>query len=204
MVIAEDLTVDDLINIHSDIQRRFNTVAVGIKNRGLLDSIVQRPNLNPYSHVPFRSIYAKCASLVEGIIKWHPFIDGNKRTGLAAAYAYMHKNNYNIMLPFNAVRFSVLIAQDKKDIHQISNWIRSISAKDDKIFDKKFEKQVVKPSRKLIDIYHSGSKDKAKRILDKWLACDIYPEYKSEISQTLDFLSDLVHRYSKESNNKSL
>jgi Fic family protein len=94
-----------------------------------------------------------------------PFIDGNKRTGLAAAYAYMHKNNYKIVLPFSAVRFSVLIAQDKKDINEITKWIRSLSAKNDKTYDNKFFKYLVKPAAELLNMYQTGSKEKADGIL---------------------------------------
>jgi len=83
-----DLALDEVINIHEAIQKCFN-ISRGIINIGLLESIIQRPDFSPYTHVPFPNVYAKCASLLEVIIKWHPFIDGNKRTALATSYAFM-------------------------------------------------------------------------------------------------------------------
>lgn len=188
-----ELTLDDVKNIHYEIQRRFN-IARGIKNSGLLESIIQRPNFNPYTHVPFPNVYSKCASLIEGIIKWHPFIDGNKRTGLAVAYAYMHKHDYKIVLPFNAVRFSVLVAQDKKDISEITKWVRKLSAKQDATYIQKLEKHLVGPAQMVLGLYESNQREKAERILGDWLAFDIYPEYRTERKQTIDFLVDIAQK----------
>lgn len=187
------LALEDVINIHEAIQRRFN-ISRGIKNLGLLESIIQRPNFNPYTHVPFPNIYAKCASLLEGIIKWHPFIDGNKRTALVTAYAYMHKNEYKIVLPFSSVRFSVLVAQDRKNIDEITKWVRSLSAKKDTAYHRKLLKNLVMPARMLVSLYRHGQDEKTEEILSDWLAFDIYPEYKSERIETLEFLMDIADR----------
>jgi len=188
-----DLTLEEVINIHNRIQKRFN-ISRGIKNIGLLESIIERPSFNPFTHVPFPNVHAKCASLLEGIIKWHPFIDGNKRTALATAYAFMHKNDYRIVLPFSAVRFSVLVAQDKKDIDEITKWVRRLSAKGDMAFNHKFIQYLVKPARRLLHLYNTGQNEKAEAILGDWLAFDIYPEYKSERLETVQFLMDIAKR----------
>jgi death on curing protein len=86
-----DLTYDEIVNIHLEIEARFSpNIHKGIQNPGLLESIAKRPSQGSYYyHVPFPDIYSKCASLMEAIIQWHPFFDGNKRTGLAVAFAYM-------------------------------------------------------------------------------------------------------------------
>jgi death on curing protein len=195
-----DITFDEVVNIHSEIQRIFH-LDLGIKDKGLLESIIQRPNFKPYGYIPFRSIYAKCASLVEGIIKWHPFIDGNKRTGLAVVITYMHKNDYYTILPLSAVRFSVLIAQDKRDIRQITNWIRSISDNDYEKFNNKSLKPTLNQYQKLRQMYQSGSskdKDKASKKIEKWLACDIYPEYRSQEIETINFITHLIKQHTRE------
>ena len=76
------------------------------------ESIAQRPSSKHYGHEHFPDIHYKCASLMEAIIKWHPFIDGNKRTGLLAASYYMLKNNCILVTPLSSIKFTVLIARD--------------------------------------------------------------------------------------------
>ena len=71
---------------------------------------------------------------MEAIIKWHLFIDGNKRSGLHAAHLYMYVNGYTLVILVSAVRFSVLVAQDEKDLDEITQWIRKLSVKGSKQF----------------------------------------------------------------------
>lgn len=185
-----DLTVDDIINIHEVIQARFN-VTIGIKDKGLLDSIAKRPNLTPYNHVPFPDIYAKCGSLIEAIIKWHPFIDGNKRTGLLTAYLYMYLNGYTLILPLNAVRFSVLVAKNEKNLDEIIAWVRRLSAKGSREHTYKLYRYFVLPLFKLLILTVFMHKN-ANKMLDEWLAFDIYPEYKVEQKKTVEFILNIL------------
>ena len=48
----------------------------------------------------------KAAVLFEGIIRLHPFIDGNKRTALAVAQEFLVENNLIFLIPITAVRFT--------------------------------------------------------------------------------------------------
>ncbi|WOV93890.1 MAG: Fic family protein [Candidatus Nitrosoabyssus spongiisocia] len=47
--------------------------------KGLLDSIVKRPNLKIDNEFMYDNIFLKASCILEGIIRWHPFADGNKR-----------------------------------------------------------------------------------------------------------------------------
>src|SRR5689334_6598494 len=102
------LTVQDIIEIHLAVEQRYNFkhFEKGIRNKGLLELIAERPYLKLYGYEPFPDIYFKCASLIEGLTKLHPFINGNKRTALATAGAYMNVNGYKIAIPFPAVKYS--------------------------------------------------------------------------------------------------
>ena len=187
-----ELSVEDIIEIHQVIQKQYN-VPQG-SNSGLLYSIVERPSLNIYSHVPFQGVYSKCASIVESLIKWHPFIDGNKRTALTVARAYMVRNGYNMVIPLSAPRFSVLVAQDRKDLNQIVNWIRALSSKSQKAHEVKIKRYRIDPAAKLLDLYKSNNAPKADQLLNKWLAVDIYPEYKKGRKENLRMLKDIISR----------
>ncbi len=186
-----DVTKDDLIKIHEIIQETFN-ITPGIKDDGLLESIAERPSQNPYNHTPFPNIYSKCASIMEAIIKWHPFIDGNKRSGLHAAHLYMHVNGYTLVIPVSAVRFSVLVAQDEKDLDEITQWIRKLSAKGRRELAYKTILYFLLPLFKPL-ILSIFSQKKSNKTIEGWLAFDIYPEYRNEYKKTLNFIYELMN-----------
>jgi death-on-curing protein len=66
--------------------------ASGIRDRKLLDSALARPkNLFAYgSSTPT----ALAASYAFGIVKNHPFVDGNKRTGFTLAILFLERNGW--------------------------------------------------------------------------------------------------------------
>ena len=129
---------------------------------------------------------------MEAIIKWHPFIDGNKRSGLHTAHLYMYVNGYTLVIPVSAVRFSVLVAQDEKDLDEITKWIRKLSAKGSKQFHYKMFRYFLLPLVGLLILSIFNPK-KARKITEDWLAFDIYPEYRNEQKKTLDFIYELMN-----------
>ena len=61
-----------------------------IRDAGLLDSALARPeNLLAYGKP---TIHELAAAYAFGIVKNHPFIDGNKRTGFTAAVMFLERN----------------------------------------------------------------------------------------------------------------
>lgn len=107
-----NLTKKDLLLLHMYIQRLHKTTP-GIRHEGLLESIIERPDQILYGKELYRDIYSKSATIMEGIIRLHPFIDGNKGTGLIATQIYLQINGYIPVFPIHAVRFSVIIAKTK-------------------------------------------------------------------------------------------
>ncbi len=64
--------------------------ASGIRDQGLLDSALARPeNLLVYDRP---SIFEMAAAYAFGVVKNHPFIDGNKRAGFTAAIVFLELN----------------------------------------------------------------------------------------------------------------
>ena len=56
----------------------------GILNLGALESAVQQPRMTFGGEDLYTTLAEKAAALAFSIIRNHPFIDGNKRTGHAA------------------------------------------------------------------------------------------------------------------------
>ena len=66
--------------------------APGIRDEGLLDSALNRPvNLLAYGRP---GVFDMAASYGFGIVKNHPFIDGNKRTGFLVAILFLELNGF--------------------------------------------------------------------------------------------------------------
>jgi len=66
----------------------------GVRDEGLLDSALGKPqNLFAYGKP---SLFQLAASYAFGIVKNHPFIDGNKRTGFVAAAAFLDSNGFEL------------------------------------------------------------------------------------------------------------
>lgn len=66
----------------------------GIRNEGLLDSALARPqNLVAYGDPDFAAL---AASYGVGVAKNHPFVDGNKRAALLATGLFLYINGYRL------------------------------------------------------------------------------------------------------------
>ena len=101
----ESLTSEDIEFIHDMVVERFN-ITKGTLNKSTLDAVVQRPNVEIKggpndNYTPFDNVYTKAAGIMESIIRWHPFADGNKRTALLTVMYYLFLNNYAIVLPLS-------------------------------------------------------------------------------------------------------
>ena len=70
--------------------------ACGVRDMGLLESALARPQqLFTYGKKP--GIAELAAAYMVGIIRNHPFIDGNKRTGFVIGVLFLELNGYRFM-----------------------------------------------------------------------------------------------------------
>jgi death-on-curing protein len=67
--------------------------APGVRDPGLLESATARPrHLHAYADKP--DVIQLAAAYTTGIIRNHPFVDGNKRTGFVAGVLFLEMNGY--------------------------------------------------------------------------------------------------------------
>ena len=82
-----------LLAIQSELLNRFGGLA-GIRDEGLLDSAINKPkNLFAYSRP---TVFELAASYAMGLVKNHPFLDGNKRIRFMAAYVFLGANGWSL------------------------------------------------------------------------------------------------------------
>jgi death on curing protein len=95
----------------------------GIRDQGLLESALARPkNLYHYSADAALSRFAAAYAL--GIVKNHPFIDGNKRTAWIVCALFLELNGKPVMLDQSEVVTMILgIAGGAIDEQQFANWL---------------------------------------------------------------------------------
>ena len=65
----------------------------GTRDDGLLASALDRPR-NKAAYDPDIDAAGLAAAIAFGIVRNHPFVDGNKRTALAAAETFLGRNGY--------------------------------------------------------------------------------------------------------------
>lgn len=82
-----------LIAIQNELLNRFGGLA-GIRDEGLLDSAINKPK-NPCAYGQ-PTIFDLAASYATGLVKNHPFLDGNKRIGFMAAYVFLGANGWSL------------------------------------------------------------------------------------------------------------
>lgn len=66
----------------------------GVRDAGLLDSALNRPRHR--HHYEAAPVPALAASYAYGIVRNHPFLDGNKRTGLVVAELFLELNGWTL------------------------------------------------------------------------------------------------------------
>ena len=66
--------------------------ADGTRDEGLLLSALARPE-NILAYEPEADAFRLAAAYCAGVIKNHPFVDGNKRTGVLCAIVFLGLNN---------------------------------------------------------------------------------------------------------------
>lgn len=120
------LTREMVLAIHAEAIVNFGG-RPGIRDAALLDSALDKPkNLLAYGEKP--SLFDLTAALCVGIVKNHPFLDGNKRTGLLAARAFLFLNG-QVFEPteVDEVNMIVGVADGTVDVVMLASWLASCS-----------------------------------------------------------------------------
>ncbi len=98
----------------------------GVRDPGLLSSALTRPrNLFHYSRTA-PDLAALAAAYMCGIIKNHPFVDGNKRTGYVVGCMFLILNGYDLDAnEEEKYQTAMGVADRSLDEVELINWIRS-------------------------------------------------------------------------------
>ena len=102
--------------------------SAGVRDQGLLESAVYRPQVSFGGEDLYPDLFSKAAALGHSIIKNHPFVDGNKRTGFESMRLLLRLNGYDIQASLNAkFDFVLAIAEGRLKEQAIADWLKQHS-----------------------------------------------------------------------------
>jgi len=107
------LGLEEVLEIHHDQIIRYGG-AGGIRDLGLLQSALAMPQAGAGIQYFHADLFEMAAAYLFHIVRNHPFVDGNKRTGAAAALVFLEMNGIRIEITDEAVVNTVLAIADGK------------------------------------------------------------------------------------------
>ncbi|MBI2196174.1 type II toxin-antitoxin system death-on-curing family toxin [Candidatus Daviesbacteria bacterium] len=123
------LTTQQVLFIHDRAVKRYDG-SFGVRDLGLVESAVARPQATFGGEYLYFSIFDKAAALLQSLLKNHPFVDGNKRTALTSAGLFLWKNGYRLTNNHTKeVEFAIRVDNGNLTIEQISKWLKEHSVK---------------------------------------------------------------------------
>jgi len=85
----------DAIALHSRLLA-LHGGAEGLRDRGLLQSALARPQ-QQYAYAETSDMIDMATAYTAGIVRNHPFVDGNKRTGFVVGILFLELNGYRFV-----------------------------------------------------------------------------------------------------------
>ena len=99
--------------------------SIGVRDEGLLDLALNAPFQTFWGQDLYQSIEEKAARLCFGLIKNHPFFDGNKRTAAHCLFLFLGLNG--IFLDYtqdDLVKITLDLAAGKGSYELLLSWIK--------------------------------------------------------------------------------
>lgn len=115
----------------------FHTVSIdryggseGVRDKGTLLAAIAWPWEASFGHEHFISPFQKAAALMESIIRLTPFVDGNKRTGMASALYLLSTFGYELEAEQKDLEeFAVNVALGELQTEGIAAWFEDYAYK---------------------------------------------------------------------------
>jgi death-on-curing protein len=100
----------------------------GLRDLGLLESAIARPQVTFEGYELYPDIFEKASALMESLINNHPFLDGNKRTGIACAVLFLKQNGISFSAKNAELeKFTLRVASSNVGRSEIAKWLKKHS-----------------------------------------------------------------------------
>ena len=84
------LTVEEVLEINAEVMGGQHA----LRDRGLLESAVARPQTSAFGVDAYPDLASKAAALLHSLVLNHAFVDGNKRTAVLSTLVFLDLNGY--------------------------------------------------------------------------------------------------------------
>ncbi len=100
--------------------------AAGIRDLGALESAVAQPRMTFGGQDLYPDLLTKATALAFSLIQNHPFIDGNKRIGHAAAATLLLLNGFDLVATVDEAEATILgVASGSLSRDALEAWLRT-------------------------------------------------------------------------------
>jgi death on curing protein len=114
----------DITLAYHNLQIAEHGGAEGVRDIGLLESALARPR-NLHAYEPDADLASLAAAYAYGIVKNHPFIDGNKRTGYVVMESFIELNGAEFNAEVSDKYFTFIsLAEGGLSEPELAQWLR--------------------------------------------------------------------------------
>ena len=102
----------------------------GVRDAHLLASIAHKPQLRFGGKDLYSDIFTKAGVLLEAVVDYHIFVDGNKRTSLIAVARFLQLNGYQLTATNSEAEETILMVATKRlEVKELAQWLKKNSKK---------------------------------------------------------------------------
>lgn len=118
------VTPEEILILHARVLDATGGIH-GIRDVGLLTSVCRRPQASFGGKEQFASLFEKAAVYLDGLARYHVFLDGNKRTAVVSCARFLFVNGYELTATNKEVeRYVLFLVNKKPEIPEIARWMK--------------------------------------------------------------------------------
>jgi death-on-curing protein len=121
------LSVEQVLFIHARLIDETGG-SHGVRDVGLLDAAVMRPRATFGGIDLYPDLFTKAAALLHSLVRNHPFVDGNKRTGITASGIFLAQNGIRLVASSSDLEaFTLSVVTQSIEIETLAGWLEANS-----------------------------------------------------------------------------
>jgi death-on-curing protein len=125
------LSAAQILALHLSLLRAFGGRR-GLRDRGALEASLARPFATFDGEDLYPDVAAKAAALMHSLVSNHPFVDGNKRVGAAAAELFLEVNSWSLHAEDDDLEeVTLAVARGEIAAEALAIWLRQRTIRED-------------------------------------------------------------------------
>jgi len=118
------LTAEQILFLHARLVAETGG-SHGVRDLSLLLFAIGRPQTSIDKVDLYPDLFVNAAILMDSLVNNYPFVDGNKRTGIAAIALFLNANGYRLKVSNTELeKLTLEVAQAQHTIEDIAAWLK--------------------------------------------------------------------------------